>query len=309
MSGAAPAIVYLAGSARSGSTIVANVLGQGEGVFAAGELRYLWTRGHLENRRCGCGDHFTECAFWQQVQQAITNERPDLDPGDLERRIRRATRMRTVPSAIWRASAFDRRATRLGEDLAVVYHAIASVSGAQVIIDSSKLPTYGAVLARMPGVRFEAVHLVRDPRATAFSWAQRKAQPDRDGWMQQFPAWKSGLLWIVWNASTRPILRRRGVRARPLRYEDLAAAPRHSLERIAQGVGIDPDGLPFIDDRAVLLVGSHSVAGNGNRMQTGVVVLETDDRWRRQMPSRERRIVTAMAFPWLRRYHYRVVAS
>lgn len=309
MSPAAPAIVYLAGSGRSGSTILANVLGQAEGVFAAGEVRYLWARGHLEDRRCGCGDHFSECAFWRKVQDEIAAARPDLDPADLERRIRRATRMRTVPRALWAAAAFDRRATRLGEDLAVVYRAVAKVADARVIIDSSKLPTYGAVLARMPGFRFEAVHLVRDPRATAFSWAQRKVQPDHDGWMQRFPAWKSGFLWLVWNASTLPILSRRGVRPQALRYEDLVDAPRRSIERLAEGVGIAATSLPFVDDRAVLLLGSHSMAGNGNRMQTGVVVLERDDRWRRQMSRRERRIVTAIALPWMRRFRYRIAGS
>lgn len=309
MSAAVPAIVYLAGSGRSGSTILANVLGQADGVVAAGELRYLWARGHLEDRRCGCGEQFSACAFWREVRAEIAAERGDLDPTDLERRIRSATRMRTVPLALWMPKVFDRRAARLGADLAVVYRAVARVAGAQTIIDSSKLPTYGAVLARMPGFRVEAVHLVRDPRAAAFSWTQRKAQPDRDGWMQQFPAWKSGVLWLVWNASTRAILRRRGVAPRELRYEDFIAAPRRNIERLATGVGIDASTLPFVDDRAVLLQGSHSMAGNGNRSETGVVVLERDDRWRHGLSRRERRIVTAIALPRLRRFRYRVEAS
>ena len=56
--GAAPA-----GSGRSGSTLITTVLGQLDGCFAAGELRYLWQRGMVDNRPCGCGAPFvTSCA-------------------------------------------------------------------------------------------------------------------------------------------------------------------------------------------------------------------------------------------------------
>ena len=41
-------VLLLAGSGRSGSTVLANLLGSVEGAFSGGELRYLWERGLRE---------------------------------------------------------------------------------------------------------------------------------------------------------------------------------------------------------------------------------------------------------------------
>ena len=43
-------VLYIAGTGRSGSTVLANILGEVEGVFTAGEVRYLWQRGLREGR-------------------------------------------------------------------------------------------------------------------------------------------------------------------------------------------------------------------------------------------------------------------
>jgi hypothetical protein len=43
-------VLYFAGSGRSGTTVINNILGQLGGAFAAGELRYLWRRGVVEDR-------------------------------------------------------------------------------------------------------------------------------------------------------------------------------------------------------------------------------------------------------------------
>src|SRR5918995_1530890 len=48
-------VLYVAGLGRSGSTILANTLGQVEGFFSGGELNFIWKHALIENRLCGCG--------------------------------------------------------------------------------------------------------------------------------------------------------------------------------------------------------------------------------------------------------------
>jgi hypothetical protein len=43
-------VLYVAGTGRSGSTLLARVLGEADGFVAAGELRYVWQRGLVEDR-------------------------------------------------------------------------------------------------------------------------------------------------------------------------------------------------------------------------------------------------------------------
>ena len=57
-------VLYIGGWGRSGSTLLDRLLGQAEGSFSVGEMRDLWLRGVLENRRCGCGEPFDSCPFW-----------------------------------------------------------------------------------------------------------------------------------------------------------------------------------------------------------------------------------------------------
>ena len=60
-------VLLVAGSGRSGSTLLASALGQLPGAFCAGELRYLWQRGAVEDHRCGCGEPFSRCPVWTVV--------------------------------------------------------------------------------------------------------------------------------------------------------------------------------------------------------------------------------------------------
>ena len=56
-------VLYLLGSSRTGSTLLDNILGEFDGFFSAGEVRFLWRR-LLENRRCGCGQPIGGCEVW-----------------------------------------------------------------------------------------------------------------------------------------------------------------------------------------------------------------------------------------------------
>lgn len=47
-------VLYLAGWSRSGSTILSNILGEINGFFSTGEITYIWQRGLIINKLCGC---------------------------------------------------------------------------------------------------------------------------------------------------------------------------------------------------------------------------------------------------------------
>ena len=70
MAGGRLRVLYLGGLGRSGSTLIERLIGQLPGVCPVGELVHLWQRGITEGERCGCGEPFRECPFWQQVGKA-----------------------------------------------------------------------------------------------------------------------------------------------------------------------------------------------------------------------------------------------
>jgi hypothetical protein len=271
-------------------------------VFAAGEVRYLWQRGLLEDRWCGCGERFTRCPFWQDVLgRAFGSETLDVPAIAAEQR--RAIRLRRLRPRRGRTNAGVSNAHV--ERLAALYRAIAVTAGARVVVDSSKLPTYGLLLAAVPSVDLRVVHLVRDPRAVAYSWQREKAQPDRgdDGLMQRRSAFESAVLWSIVNgvgsarlgAGHRAFLR--------VRYEDLVDRPEQAVKTVlalTSGSGTPP---PIIG-RTVSVTASHSVAGNPDRLESGPFEIAADSAWIKGLSRRDEVVTTALAAPFLRRYGY-----
>ncbi len=297
-------VLFIAGTGRSGSTLLAGILGQIDGVFNAGEVRYIWERGLLANRLCGCGRPFRECPVWQE----ILVEAGSPDALSMSRVQARLTRVRHF--------AFGRRqegaeARGYLEKLGHLYHAIAHVTDSHVIVDCSKLPSYGRLVGALDGVEMVVVQLVRDPRSAAASWAGIKAQPDKGvmGTMQRISPARSALLWNLWNAAAPRLVAPAAARYITLRYEDFVARPRRSVERIVELLGMPYAKLPFVDANTVDLAPNHTVSGNPDRLKSGRTVIRTDDAAAKRVPKRDRMLVTALTLPLLHRYGYTAGAN
>ena len=301
-------VLYIAGFGRSGSTILDNLLGQVDGFFSAGELCYMWDQDLAENGLCGCGHPLKECEVWGKV--LADDGVAGIDAREMARLERGGVRTRHLPLALLPrgrkvlASRLAGYAANLGE----VYRAIQRTTGARVIVDSSKNPLYGRVLGTIPSIDLYVVHLVRDPRAAAYSWSRKKLQPDRGelGYMDQHAPAKSSLLWTLWNAASGAFWRRVPGRYLALRYEDFVADPSEALTRALKLVGEGGADLPFVSGSAVELGVSHTVAGNPNRFTTGKIELRLDDEWKGRMRLRDRALVTLLTLPLLKRYGYPV---
>jgi hypothetical protein len=298
-------VLYVIGRGRGGSTILANVLGEVDGFFSAGEVRTLWDPIVSKGGRCGCGLTADECSVWSHVIKGVDAPRAAV----LQREV---VRERNLPRIM-----MHRRGRRypavdsFGEVMHDVYSRLTEVTHASVIVDSSKRPSYAAFLATVPGVTVYHVHLVRDPRASAHSWKRRvheSATPGEE--VRQRGALDSTLRWDVLNLEAE-ILRgsQRSERFVRLRYEDFVARPRSTVEELIAFVGENVVPTAFIDDRTVQMGVNHNVAGNPSRTVTGTVEIRERDDWVDEQRATDRWIATAVAAPFLTRYGYPVRLS
>src|SRR6185437_6929912 len=113
------------------------------------------------------------------------------------------------------------------------------------------------------------------------------------------------VLWDIWNAAAQWYWRRTPQRYVRLRYEDFGADPAAALRPVLDLVG-SPAEVPVGPDGEVAIGESHTVAGNPNRMLTGLIRLAADDEWRTAMPAARRLLVTGLTAPLLRHYGYRL---
>jgi hypothetical protein len=298
-------VLYVLGSSRSGSTVLANLLGESAGFFSAGELRFLWERA-AEGRLCGCGDPVAECSIWSKVLAdqarlfAVSREAMiAFDHGRL--------RLPRIPSILRAPPADDADLRRYVGSLAVSIRSLAEHTGARVIVDSSKRPSNGAVLRWAPGIDVRYLHLVRDARAVAHSRLRRKLNPDREteSYIGGSSVWNSSVHWCASNAAADLVRRASGpARSLLIRYEDFVQNPTRTLARIGELVGEDVDQSALGAGSGMRLTANHSVSGNPDRFITGTVPLRLDQRWKTTMSFADRVKAEMFCAPLLLRYRY-----
>ena len=309
-------VVYLGGLGRSGSTLLERLLGELPGVCASGEIVHLWQRGVAENERCGCGLEFRACDFWGRVGKEAFGGWDKIDTDRIGHLKDAVDRTRLIPRLSQRTLA-----RRLRADLDAysgyylrLYRAIASVSGCDTIVDSSKHASLAFCLSRCQEIDLRVIHMVRDSRAVAYSWTTKVARPEAGtagpaSYMTTYPPVRAAGHWNAQNGALQ-LLARRGTPLLLVRYEDLIQEPEQTVRRAATFAGV-PAGhlsLPFLHTEGgasyAELTEAHTASGNPMRFATGRVPIKGDDRWRGAMPGRQRRTVTALTLPLLSRYGY-----
>ena len=296
-------VISIIGWGRSGSTLLDRMIGSVPGAFSTGELRYLDER-LLHGGTCGCGAPVRECPVWSAVLARA--ESTTLDPDVAIHLLNRFARARHT-QALLRMDSDDAAATAglstLVDHLDGRYAAIETVSGAQLIVDSSKFPSHAALLRLIPSVEPFFVQLVRDPRAVAYSWSRPKESPDH---LPRYSSVFSSAKWVQWNLACEKIKDTVGRdRYVTVRYEDLVADPRATLARLLAMAGHDADADKVVGDGEAALGVAHTISGNPDRFVTGPVKIREDSRWHQSLPVTPWSIATTLTAPLLPRYGYR----
>jgi hypothetical protein len=282
-------VVYVVGAARSGSTLVCSLLGELPGHLAVAESRLLW-RG-TDERRCGCGQPVAECPVWGHALRRAARE-GFASPQGVQRlqqgTIRDRHLLARLPPPV---SSAARQYARL---LGTLHRALVEASGAAVIVDSSKRVAEAALLRHVPGIEPVVVHLVRDPRAVAYSW--QRALRRRGGAVR--PPRSAARRWMTDNLAAEALLRAYPCDARVrVRYEDLVADP----EAVRSAICAARGGLVVDGARRVP---PHMVGGNALRFGSGAPAVKADEAWRSELSAVDARAVAAVTRPLLWRYGY-----
>jgi hypothetical protein len=304
-----PTVIYVAGSGRSGSTLLERTLGEMPGFVNVGELIDLFRRVAPRNERCGCGRPFADCPFWARVgAEAFGGWDAGLlaSTHQLQRRVARQRHLPRLLAARFADQGFRDALTRYGAIYARVYRAIAAQAGASYVVDASKWPVQALALFRA-GLDMRVIHLVRDVRGVAHSLAKADvprphAVRETDVMWHVGPA-SAAARWVACQ-SEADLLRRCGITVASMRYEDFVGLTRRTVADAlgVLGVPATPSHLAHVANGRVSLGASHGLSGNPSRFQGGEVTLRMDEAWRQEMSRRDRAMVTAIGMPQLVRH-------
>ena len=306
-------VLYIGGHGRSGSTILAQTLGQIPRFVYVGELWQVWNRGLRENERCGCGQPFYSCEFWRAVGEEAFGGWSNVDVDKMMAFMPFLKRRRYTPHFALAAKTglrSDKMNTLLeecGPVLERLYRAIRTVSGAGVIVDSSKRFSYAVLLSLLPFADLRVVHLVRDSRAVAYSWSRSKESPAVVGGrlMPRLSPSQASRAWGIQNCAYGSLSG--SAHLSRLRYEDFVSDPTVYLAETLVRAGFDDEAgslHEIVRGREISPSVDHTVSGNPGRFLTGNIELQPDEEWKVKMRGADKNIVTALTAPLLLKYGY-----
>ncbi len=295
-------VVYIGAVGRSGTTLIERALASEGHLIALGEMTHFWERGVLRDEPCGCGVPVRSCPVWTRIVERAFGGWDGLDGEAVLAWQRAADRNRYIPFLVWPRlgpKRFREAFEQLTTHLARLYAAIADEAGSgKVLVDSSKHPSYLFLLRHVPGVEVRLLHVVRDPRGVANSWAKVVARSETGGTedMERLGPWHAGARWT----SHHLLFLLAGLRRPSTRlvYERFTNRPDELSERVDSLIAADTGvHAPRWPDGHVSLSTDHTVSGNPVRFATGSVTIRTDDSWRRTMRRSPKAIVELLTLP------------
>lgn len=295
---------YILAASHSGSTLLAMLLNSHPDVATIGELTSGATR-TLDGYRCSCRELITECSFWGRLTTAMRRRNAAFNLADfgikfeiesprwLNRLLRFEHRGRWLEACRDTALAFSpawrRHFSRTAGTCEAMAAGILELTGARVVVDSSKLAHRMKFVRRIGGLDLKVIHLVRDGRAVALTYMDTDTFADSAdpslrrggrglGGPPQQPRLDMAAAAEEWRrsiASAEHALARLGPdRWMRVRYEDLCARPEATLASVFSFLGLDP----AIAASAFRTV-EHHIVGNGMRMDSSSDV-RLDERWK-----------------------------
>ena len=300
-------VLFIAGAGRSGSTLLERILGELNGITAMGEVSFIWERGFDNNLQCGCGKRFYNCEFWRSVRLHSFPIETKLDLKWLVKTTQLIQRFRRLPFLFCRAlfPRFNKSVNLYAKHFLQIYKGVIETNKSNVLIDSSK-HVHGHILTTIPDIKLYILHLVRDGRATVYSWTRKKVYQEDQGKVIYFPRYHplfGALVWFFDNLSAE-LLRLRCKRYLRVKYEDFTRNPRRTLKQILTFIDEPQLTVPFSEEFKVNLGIQHSVSGNPVRFKQGDIIIKNDKEWELAMPKATQRAVIYTSWPLLLRYGY-----
>lgn len=237
-----PTVIYLIGTAYSGSTILGAIFGGHPLVEDVGEVAF-WTlkTTDLSTRTCSCGQPVTECEFWSVVRHKWF-QKADIQDMSEYRKLQLKFERNDVAQFVWRLKnlAQNREFQEYARLTRTLMETIAEVSGKPYIFDTSKSAGRGLALSKIDGLNVAYIHLIRNGYAFIVSSTKRKfKQWQLHGHSRASFVFRFSLKWLFTNLAAEFVARSTKLPTAKILYEQLMSAPEKTLMQAGDALGLD----------------------------------------------------------------------
>lgn len=306
-------LIYIASTGRSGSTLLDMLLGSHSQIATAGEIQILPHEiMHDGFMPCGCGKPIPECSFWQQVidrvkplnapQPQIHYFREKHNAGKTLRwkHLLELNFKNILESKQDEIDIYGHNNYKLFEEFLNVTEE-SNNNRPTWIVDASKDPYRLLWLVKSDLFNIKVLHLVKDPRAFAYSMTRRLLNgQDSQYKAYQFTVQKT-FSWLIHNYLISKIAQHNLNNSDYLlvNYEKLASKPEATFKEILDLVGcqVESDFEKGFKSNTI-----HTIAGNPMRYKPRNIVL--DEAWKTSFPAIYRNTANIIASVNKAKYGY-----
>jgi len=269
-------IIFIVSAARSGSTLLDQLLGAHPEVRTVGEIHHLVAYATNDRSRydpvhplqCTCGHEISACPFWVQVEKQIGRPLADLrikprflDKGRRGKAYPYLKRILHSSLQSHPAGFFDRSVQRLfcvpgiARDSFAVFDAIFETTDTKYIVDASKNFDRFRILGTAQPERMRLILLSRDYRGVVYSKMKRGRPLEASA-----ANWVKTMRGMSELGASMP-----DDRVHRVRYEDLCTDPAGELQKICAYLS-----LPFTENMLIRPDADiHHIGGSPSKFQTG----------------------------------------
>lgn len=256
-----PRVIYIAGSGRSGSTLLDIIIGNNKNCFSTGELMFFVANGILEKEYCSCGKLVISCKFWGKIidewKRVMSMSLDEYRQVQIKYLRNRQTLL-LVKNNFFPSVLFK----KFLEDTRLLYQIISNNINGDLIIDSSK-NAHRILILKKIGIDLTVVRISRKFSGVLNSNKKSIKKDLKRGVEKNMQP--QGFLYVLFTWCIDNFLAKvmsLGVRYYHLEYENLIKNPIDSLRGI---VPINDDFYGLIKAKGPFLA-KHLVAGNALRM-------------------------------------------
>ena len=308
---AAGSLAYILAASYSGSTLLAMLLGAQADGCTVGEMRAPDV-GDAESYFCSCGARIKECAFWLRVSAEMAEKGfpgfditdadlciHDVDNRYLDRLLAPLPRGPLLEVArdigLGLSPAWPAHLRRIQDRNIALVDVLRNITGAKVVVDSSKVAVHLKYLLKAPALRIRILHLLRDGRAVTNSMIGHglKRSTRAETVAAAAASWRSNN-----EGAERLLARLPASQWLQLRYEDLCREPQETLRRLCGFLGMDTEHI-VLDFRTR----QQHVLGNDMRLKS-TSDIRLDERWRTQLSPEDLAVFEKSAGEMNRQYGY-----
>ena len=154
-------LIYIAGSARSGSTLLDIVLGNHSNTFSVGELNKLFKSGLINSELCSCGNVVKDCDIWKDIIDEWQSQ-AKLEFSEYSKLVRFYESRKNWVRLLKELKRPSDRFKIYLNDTKKLYSIISQVTFCDTLIESSKSPNRALILSHIyPKKTLIVVHLLR----------------------------------------------------------------------------------------------------------------------------------------------------